>query len=144
MQRTDFEIQPVGDKPLKRFRFQIRKYMASMIVLIVFLLIAVWTLLTGLFLEPGNELGYCLLFLYVILPTTSCGCTLVLALLNKRSKWVMPLLCGIYVELLVYVMFGYMSLFDLCFSFVPAVVGLIIGLFTCWMTKKSNGWVQKQ
>lgn len=84
--------------------------------------------LCGIFLHPGNEMGYCVLFFYMIMPFTSLIVSLIISMKRGYLFWFYPIfvgLCGLVIPFLV---FGTFNVADLFFAFFPALVGLAIGL----------------
>lgn len=115
--------------PIKKFKKGFRKHTISVVALSAFITVAVIMLIWGLFfLEPGDEMGYCLLNFYFFLPLTAFICSLISGKRESKVKWLLPVVFGVIGGILPYAIFHSMDMIFIFFAFIPSVLGLIIGL----------------
>lgn len=87
----------------------------------------------GVVLKPGDEIGYCLIFFYAIMPISTFIVSLIITLKRGYLFWLYPIIFGVLAELISFEIFGTYDIISLFFALIPAVVGLGIGLI-----KRSN------
>jgi len=131
------EFQIVDDtEPLKKIKRNYRKHTLSLIGWSVFLTIAVIMFIKGVFfLEPGEEMGYCILNFYLLLPLSALICSGILGTQRNLVKWFAPLIFGIIGGILPYVIFHSFDWIFIVFAFIPSLIGLFTGVFIRWVTK---------
>jgi hypothetical protein len=95
------------------------------ITLLIFLSILIWGVF-GSFL--GQEMGFAVLTFYMIMPFVSLITALVLSLKNAYRKWLYPIISGVLAFVIPWLIFGVPDIFALSFSFIPAEIGLGVGV----------------
>lgn len=92
----------------------------------IFLVIALWGMFGSI---TGNEMGYCILNFYLIMPITSLIIGIIMGIKGTYLKWLYPILfgiCGFIIPCLVFG-FGSFDMIAVFFSFIPALLGVFIG-----------------
>ncbi|HEY5562332.1 MAG TPA: hypothetical protein VIK72_11365 [Clostridiaceae bacterium] len=92
----------------------------------------------GVFLPAGDEMSYCVLNFYMIMPLTTLIASLIISVKKGYLFWIYPVFIGLLGAIIPSVVFSFSS-FDwivLFFAFFPASIGLIIGLIIRVKTKK--------
>jgi len=113
---------------VKGFARKFRKHTINIAVMSVFITVSIISLISGLFfLKPGDEIGYVILYLYLLLPFTSLVCSLFLGTRATVLKYLAPIIFGIFGSLVPTIVFHYFSWFALSFGFIPSLFGLTIG-----------------
>lgn len=82
----------------------------------------------GVFLRPGDEMGYCVLFLYTIMPLSTLIISFIISLKRGYIFWFYPLLFGFLGEFIPFKIFGTFDVIGLFFALIPALIGLGLGL----------------
>ncbi|MDR1663779.1 MAG: hypothetical protein LBR83_02525 [Clostridiales bacterium] len=95
------------------------------ITAIVYLLILIGGTLGSI---TGQEMGFAVLTFYMIMPVVSFVNALILGLKNAYRKWLYPIVFGALAFVIPWVIFGAPDIFCLFFSFIPAEIGLGIGV----------------
>lgn len=114
---------------LKSFKKRFNRHGRNIVILAVFLTIAAVILVEGVFFMPhGQEMGYTIFYLYLLLPSVSLVCTCMLGRHKTKLKWLAPVVFGIVGMILPYTVFHTFDLIALWFAFIPSLVGLAIGL----------------
>lgn len=104
--------------------------LSSLIAMLVFGVVYTIILLQGtIFLEPGNEMGYTILNMYIILPATSACCSAAIGLGGSKVKWGVPVVFGVLGYLLPSIVFHSFSfeVISLYFAGIPSLLGMIVG-----------------
>lgn len=119
-------MQELG--PLKKLRSRMRRHTALVAVAAAFAGVWAIILLWGLFfLRPGDEMGFALLTLYLLLPLTALVCGIWGGLQAASVKWLLPVAfcaAGLVLPAILFRNFDWIGLF---FAGVPAVLGMVIG-----------------
>ncbi|MCB2291759.1 hypothetical protein LGK97_18775 [Clostridium sp. CS001] len=84
--------------------------------------------LMGIYLSPGDEMGYVMLNFYIIMPLTSLISSFILSIKKDYLFWSYPIFVGILGIIVPFTVFRTFATMDLFFALFPAVIGLIIGL----------------
>jgi hypothetical protein len=105
----------------------------SIICYSISLLIFVGIYCAGKFLKPGDEMGYCVLNLYIIMPLSTFIISLIISLKRGYLFWLYPILFGFLGAFIPFKIFGTFDTIGLFFALIPALIGLGIGL-----TKRFN------
>ncbi|MGH4051539.1 MAG: hypothetical protein ACREVX_09320 [Clostridium sp.] len=92
--------------------------------------------LQGIFLAAGDEIGYCVLDFYIIMPLTSLIASLIISMKNGYLFWFYPIFFGLLGIMIPFLVFRTFDGIDLFFAFFPALIGLIIGLIIRFKIKK--------
>ena len=81
----------------------------------------------GVFLSPGDEIGYVLLNFYIVMPITTLIVSIIIS--NKKGYlfWFYPVFVGLLGIIIPSVVFNTFEMLSLLFAFIPALIGLIIG-----------------
>ncbi|MCB2294769.1 hypothetical protein LGK95_14815 [Clostridium algoriphilum] len=98
-----------------------------------FFTIGLW----GVFLSAGDEMGYCLLNFYIVMPLTTLIASLIISLKKGYLFWFYPVFVGLLGIIIPFVVFSTFDGIDLFFAFFPALIGLIIGLIIRVKIKKN-------
>lgn len=124
-------------EPFKKFRKRFIKHRRNVVTLAVFFTIVAVILVEGIFFLPGGqEMGYALLYLYLLLPSTSLICSCILGRHHTKIKWFAPFIFGAVGLLVPYAVFHTFEWFALWFAFIPSLVGLGIGLLYAFLINK--------
>lgn len=115
-----FRVNPDAAKPLRGIRKRLWGYAAALVLLV--------SLLWGLFLTPGDEMGYSLLVFYFLLPLCALVCTAIPAAQRGKLRFFLPLVFGAAGIGLPFAVFGTFDWLSLCFGLVPSVLGLGLGI----------------
>lgn len=123
-----------------------RKNKLDKILFIYFIVLAIASLVLGKFFITGNEMGYSVLFFYILMPASSFITNLLSSMLGGMMKYLFLLVYPIFGVALPIIVFtaGYQSL-SLYFGLIPAVVGFIIGTFAKMMRnmKENKKYMKK-
>jgi hypothetical protein len=92
--------------------------------------------LTGVFLAEGDEMGYCVLNFYIIMPLISLIVSLIISMKKGYLFWLYPVFVGLLGIIIPFVVFRTFDWYSLIFAFFPALIGLIIGLIIRVIIKK--------
>lgn len=96
------------------------------ITLCIFLAIFLWGILG---LKSGDEMGYCFLNFYLIMPLTSLIMGIILGIKNAYLNFLYPIVFGGFGFVIPGLVFrSSWDLFASFFSLLPALLGLLIGL----------------
>lgn len=94
--------------------------------------------LTGMFLSAGDEIGYCVLNFYIIMPLITLIVSLIISMKIAYMFWFYHVFVGILGIIIPFVLFRTFDEIALFFGFIPALIGLIIGLTIRVSIKKRN------
>lgn len=83
--------------------------------------------LQGVFLPVGSEFGFLTLNFYIIIPLTVFIISIILSMKRSYLFWLYPIFVGIAANLILYLKFYTFDLFGILFSFLPTIIGCIIG-----------------
>lgn len=104
------------------------------IAIIGFYIVYLVVLFNGtLGLKPGDEIGYTILDLYIVLPLVALICSFVWGrYMFMKIKWIVPIITGALGVLLVYLVFPSddLELGSFLIMGVPSLFGMIIGSIT--------------
>lgn len=93
---------------------------------LIFLTILLWGIFGNI---TGNEMGYVVLNFYLIMPITSFVVALILGLKDAYFKKIYTIVFGIFGFFIPILVFeNSLGAGALFFSFIPAVLGLVIGI----------------
>lgn len=84
----------------------------------------------GMHLQPGDEMGYCLLYLYTIMPLSASIISYIIGLKRGRLFWFYPIFCGFLGEFIPFKIFGSFDIVGMVFALIPALIGIVIGFKT--------------
>jgi len=98
---------------------------------LIFLVIGIW----GVFLPAGDEMGYCLLNFYIVMPLTALIVSLIINMEKGYLFWFYPVFVGILGIIIPFVVFSTFEMQSLFIAFFPALIGLIVGWFIRVKTK---------
>ena len=90
---------------------------------VVFIAVGVW----GQLLSPGDEIGYVVFGLSVLLPVVSFIMSFLLAKVGSTTKYVYPVVFGILGIIIPYIVFNNLDLIAVVYSLVPSLLGLGLG-----------------
>lgn len=90
---------------------------------LIFIAIGIW----GLLISPGDEMGYSIFSLYILMPTTSFIMNSILSARNNHYQNFYPLVFGTFGIVIPSLIFGNFSFITLLFGFTPSVMGLGLG-----------------
>lgn len=93
------------------------------ITLIIFSL----ALYSGITLKPGDEMGYCLIFFYCLMPLTSLISSFMLKSKNGYMPWAFMFVFGTLGIVIPYLIFDTFDMISLLSSFIPAFIGFLLG-----------------
>jgi hypothetical protein len=93
--------------------------------------------LEGVFLSPGDEMGYCVFNFYIVMPLTTIIVSCIISMKKGYLFWFYPIFVGILGIIIPFLVFSTFDRIDLYFAFFPALIGLIIGLIIRHKTKKT-------
>jgi hypothetical protein len=99
----------------------------------------IWGKLTGNL--RGNEIGFTVIIMWLVMPVTSFAITLILSIKDYFWKWIFPFIACAFGYIIPLVMFrnaGAAGLEPLMLSLVPALLGLGIGLLICKLRKRRS------
>ncbi len=102
------------------------------ISIVIFLTIG----LLGVFLSAGDEMGYTILNFYIIMPLTTLIGSLIISIKRGYLFWFYPVFVGLLGVIISFVVFSTFDMIGILFTFVPALIGLIIGLIIRVIMKK--------
>ncbi len=136
IRKPEIEVSFDDRNHMKRFATKLRKHTINIILFTVFITAAVMSLISGLLLKPGDEMGYTIFYFYLLLPFTSFVCTLLLGLRATKLKYLAPILFGGLGLIIPTIIYHYFDTFALNFSFYPSLFGLIIGHIIYLIRKK--------
>ncbi len=124
----------------------IRKNKMDKILFIYFIVLLIVSLIVGKFFIMGNEMGYSVIFFYILLPVSSFITNLLSSMLGGMMKYLFLLIYPIFGIALPIIVFtsGYQSL-SLYFGLIPSVAGFIIGTFIKMMrnVKENKKYMKK-
>lgn len=127
-------------EPIKRLKKALRRHtIVTAIAIVLVVLVSDLILILGLNTEPGNEMGFVILFLYLILPATSFVCSLVAGTQKSKIKWGVPFICGALGILVPVIIFKSFDIIALFMGLIPSILGLIIGLLGSFVVRKIKG-----
>jgi hypothetical protein len=109
------------------------KIRISMICYCASILVFVMIYISGVYLKPGNEMGYCLLSFYLIMPLSTFIVAFIISMNRGYLFWFYPIFFGFFGEFIPYQIFRSFDFIGLFFAFIPAVLGIMLGLI-----KKTN------
>ncbi len=128
MKEPELQINHSID-PIKKFKRDFHRHTITVSAISVFITVAIIILIWGIFfLQPGDEMGYTLLCFYFFLPLTAFICSWVLGTRQTIVKWFIPFVFGAIGGLLPLLVFHTMDMIFLFFSFIPSILGLLIGV----------------
>lgn len=104
-----------------RIRISIICYSVSVIIFLVIYLF-------GVYLKPGDELGYCLLWLYTIMPLTALIASSIISMKRGYFYWFYPIFSGLLGVIIPYLIFGTFEYLGSFLAFIPALTGFTFGL----------------
>lgn len=121
-----------GEEDLKHLeKASKRRIDTSVVVFLVFIAITVLLIAWGRYgMSPGDEMAWGLLALYIILPVSSFICSLILGMTENTLKRICPFVFGAFgcvAPILVFENSGF-DIISLLYAFVPAGLGLLVGL----------------
>ncbi|MCB2356745.1 hypothetical protein [Clostridium estertheticum] len=90
----------------------------------------------GVFLSAGDEMGYCLLNFYIVMPLTTLIVSLIISIKKGYLFWCYPVFVGLLGIIISFVVFSTFEMLSLFFAFFPALIGLTIGMIIRAKTKK--------
>ncbi|MCB2299555.1 hypothetical protein [Clostridium tagluense] len=99
---------------------------------LIFLVIGI----QGVFLSAGDEMGYCVLCFYIVMPLTTLIASFIISMKKGYLFWFYPAFVGLLEIIISFVVFSTFGGIDLSFAFFPALIGLIVGLIIRFKTKK--------
>ena len=108
-----------------------QKVKIDKILFIYFIVLIVISILAGKFFIEGNEMGYGLLFFYIIYPVSAFVTNFLSSLYGGLMKYLFTILygvLGIVMPMIVFPGSGYDSL-SLYFGLIPAIPGFMLGTF---------------
>lgn len=123
-----------------------RKNKLDKILFIYFLVLTIASFIMGKFFITGNEMGYSVLFFYILMPVSSFITNLLSSMLGGMMKYlfliVYPIL-GVAMPIIIFAS-GYQSI-SLYFGLIPTVAGFIIGTFVKMMrnVKENKKYMKK-
>lgn len=121
----------------RKINKRMRKHIISLMIFTAFACVWAGVLVWGLFfLKDGEELGFVVLTLYMIMPLTAFVCSLLLGLERSWIKWLAIPVFGLAGLLLPAVIFGTWDIMGVILSAVPALAGFLIGSIVSWAKKK--------
>ena len=82
----------------------------------------------GIFLSAGDEMGYCLLDFYIIMPLTTLIISFIISSKKGYLFWFYPVFVGLLGIIIPFVVFRTFEMLSLLFAFFPALIGLIIAM----------------
>ncbi|MCB2305663.1 hypothetical protein LGL08_00345 [Clostridium estertheticum] len=89
----------------------------------------------GVFLSDGDEMGYCLLNFYIVMPLTTLIVSLIISIKKGCLFWCYPVFVGLLGIIIPFAAFRTFEMLSLFFAFFPALIGLIIGMIIRAKTK---------
>jgi len=92
--------------------------------------------LLGVFLSAGNEMGYFLLYFYILTPVTALISSLIISIKKGYLFWFYPVFVGLLAIIIPFLLTNTFDMLTLFFAFFPALVGLILGLIIRVKTEK--------
>ncbi|MBW9159650.1 hypothetical protein [Clostridium tagluense] len=92
--------------------------------------------LEGVFLSAGDEMGYCVLYFYIVMPLTTLIASFIISMKKGYLFWFYPAFVSLLEIIISFVVFSTFGGIDLFFAFFPALIGLIVGLIIRFKTKK--------
>ncbi len=138
MKEPDIQINHNID-PIKKLRHDFLKHTITVAAISAFVTIAAIILIWGLFLlQPGDEMGYALLGLYLILPITALICSCIIGSRQTIVKWFLPVIFGGIGWILPFVVFNHTELLFAALAFIPSALGVILGLIIRTIKSKQN------
>ncbi|WP_100065293.1 hypothetical protein [Miniphocaeibacter massiliensis] len=108
-----------------------RRSKIDKILLIYFILLIVVSLIVGKLFITGNEMGYSVIFFYIIFPISAFVTNFLSSLYGGLMKYLFTILYGVLgvaMPIIVFVGSGYNSI-SLYFGLIPAIPGFMIGTF---------------
>lgn len=140
-------------EPIREFKKSFRKHTATVAVLSVFSTIIAILFIVGIFLSQWEPLAYGMLSFFYLLPMISTICSMILGWHNTVMKWRAPFIfSGIAVlfsgaiSLVPIIPIGFdgwgVVLIALVFTFIPSLVGLLIGLIISKLSKKRDSIIK--
>ncbi|MBU3102059.1 MULTISPECIES: hypothetical protein [Clostridium] len=90
----------------------------------------------GVFLSEGDEMGYCLLNFYIVMPLTTLIVSLIISIKKGYLFWCYPVFVGLLGIIIPFAVFSTFEMLSLFFAFFPALIGLIIGIIIRAKAKK--------
>lgn len=128
IKQPDIKVRKSDWDQVNHFAKKFKKHILNIILLSVSVTVGVIALISGLFfLKPGEEIGYVILYFYLIIPFTAFVCSLLLGMRRTKLKYIAPVLFGSFGLIVPTIIFNYFNWFALGFGFCPSLIGLIIG-----------------
>ncbi len=100
----------------------------------IFLLIT----LIGVTLPDHEEITYWILSFFVVMPLVSLIISMVISRKHAALFWLYPLFAGVCGMLIPFIVFGALEWISLIYGFIPAVLGLGVGLLWRLVFKSKN------
>lgn len=100
----------------------------SMICWVVSALVFFAIYLFGNSLHPGDEMGYCVLDFYIIMPLTTLAASLIIGIKKGFLFWLYPVIAGLAGLLIPFAIFKTFNVIAIFFALLPALIGLSVGL----------------
>lgn len=89
------------------------------------------------FLQPGDEMGYCLLYYFILMPFSSLITAIVFTFKKIKPIWLHPILFGIFEIVIPYPVFGgTIDIYHALFTIIPSLIGIAIAKIIIY--KKHN------
>lgn len=128
LKTPDIKINHTAE-PIQTLKQKLKKQKITVASLSSFITVSIVILLWGFFLmRPGDEMAYSLLCFYLFLPAAALICSSFIGKSESKTKWLAPPVFGAVGGILPYLIFGTFDIIFLVFAFIPAVIGLCVGL----------------
>lgn len=138
LKSPDIEINHTAE-PIQTLKHKLKKQKITVASLSSFITVSIIILLWGFFLmRPGDEMAYSLLCFYLFLPISALISSLLIGKSESKIKWCVPFLFGAVGAVLPFLIFGTFDIIFLIFAFIPAVLGLTVGLIVKYIKLKQE------
>lgn len=102
------------------------------ISLLIFLVIGLF----GVSLPAGDEMGYTVLNFYILMPLATSSISLIISFKRGCAFWLYPVFAVFSGAIISFAVFNTFYMIDLIVTLIPALFGLVIGLFIRATLKK--------
>lgn len=124
-------------QPLKKLKQTLKMHNIALAAISVFLTFAVICLVHGIFfLYSGDEMGYSILYFYLLMPLLAFICSLVTGMSKSNIKWSTPIVFGAVAYLLPLAVFHASDIIFIYTTIIPSILGLLIGVLCRYFRQK--------
>lgn len=114
-------------------------YKNALVYYAILSLIPLLILLQGVFfLKSGDEIGYCFLNYYIIMPLLSFCSGLFFTIKRVKMIWLHPIIFAAFILLIPYSVFHTVDFWFSLITVIPSIISILIGAIILRFKAKSN------